>query len=171
MPNGEVTIAWGDGEHKFNVAKIAQALELEEKCDAGFPEILSRLREGRWRINDVRETLRLGLIGGGMSVPKAIVMVKRYFDDRPFGESVPAALVVMMAAVIGVPDDQPGKQVADRTEEESASMTGEGGLSDPQSTGLEPGSDGTRGGRTRRPSGKSPHVSTGTTAPMEPSLP
>ena len=33
--NGEIELTWGDGTHKFNVAKIKSALELEEKCDAG----------------------------------------------------------------------------------------------------------------------------------------
>lgn len=143
MPNGTVRIAWGDGEHDFNVALIKCALELEEKCNAGLAEICSRLygkslAEQRWRINDVRETLRIGLIGGGKTPVEALRLVQRYCDDRPFAESVPAALTVVLAAIVGVPDDTVGKTPADRAEVESPSIPNRDDLSAPQSMASAP---------------------------------
>lgn len=122
MPNGKVELAWGDGEHTFNIAKIAQALELEEKCGCGVSEIFNRLHSGKWHVNDLREVLRLGLIGGGMAPPEALKLVKRYVDDRPWAESVQPATTVMMAALIGVPGDEVGKKTqAERAQAEELS--------------------------------------------------
>jgi len=109
-PNGKIEFVWGDGEHSFNVAKITHALELEGKCGCGVAEIFSRLRESRWHINDVRETIRIGLIGGGMEPVKAHVLVKRYVDERPWSESIQAATLILMAAMVGVPGDEVGKK-------------------------------------------------------------
>ncbi len=170
MPNGTVTIAWGDGEHEFNVAKIKCALELEEKCNAGLAEICSRLygrslSEQRWRINDIRETLRIGLIGGGKSPVEALRLVQRYCDDRPLAESVTAALTVVMAAIVGVTGDQPGKPEADQAATELPSTQTKGDLSDPQYMASAKVSDGIPAKRTRRRSGNSPRASKGTTEP------
>lgn len=110
--DGSVTLAWGDGEHKFRLP-IGGLRELQQKCDAGAIEVMDRLRDRRWRVDDVRETLRLGLIGGGMTPVDALILVKRYVDDRPIMESVPTAFAVLMAALIGVPDDPVGKAEAE----------------------------------------------------------
>lgn len=122
--NGSVKLTWGDAEHEFNVAKIKQVLELEEKCGAGVAEIFDRLRNNRWRINDLRETLRLGLIGGGMEPSKALKLVISYCDERPWRESLQPALVVIMAAMVGVPGDEVGKKtVTEGTKNEGAGQS------------------------------------------------
>lgn len=108
--NGEVTINWADGEHKFNIAKIKCVLELEEKCGVGVAEIFKRLREDRWHVNDVRETLRLGLIGGGMMPDRALRFINRYCDDQPAVASLQLAMVILMAYMVGVPGDEVGKK-------------------------------------------------------------
>ncbi len=132
--NGEIELTWGDGTHKFNVAKIKSALELEEKCDAGVAQIFQRIRSDSWKINDVRETLRLGLIGGGMTPDKALVLINRYCDDRPWAESLQPAIYVLMAAMLGVPGDEVGKKpMTERAKEDQPSETMED-LSVPLST-------------------------------------
>jgi hypothetical protein len=123
MPNGGIALSFGDAEHVFNIAKIGQALELEEKCGVGISEILDRLRTGRWKVNDVRETIRLGLIGGGMTPINALGVVRRYVDDRPWGESVLVAQAVMIAAIIGVPGDVVGKDKAEGTATEANALS------------------------------------------------
>ena len=143
--NGEVELVWADGEHKFNIAKVAQILELEEKCGAGLPEILTRLSEGKWKLNDLRETVRLGLIGAGLDPLKALGLVQKYVDNRPLTESVQVAMVVIMAALVGVTGDQPGKkEKAERDKEPQSSET----MADspaPQSMGSEQLSAGPQG--------------------------
>lgn len=121
MPNGRVSLDWGDGEHEFNIAKIKEALELEDNCKCGVAEIFERLKSGKWYVNDIRETLRLGLIGGGKEPVKALMLIRRYFDDRPWQESVQTAMIVLMAAMVGVPGDQIGKTAdSDSTEKKTA---------------------------------------------------
>jgi Phage tail tube protein, GTA-gp10 len=108
--NGEVELPWGDGEHKFNIAKLKCILELEEKCGVGVAEIYYRIASGKWRWNDCRETLRLGLIGADVTPDKALRLIQRYCDDRPMVESVLPAQAVLAAAMVGVSGDNPAKK-------------------------------------------------------------
>jgi hypothetical protein len=116
--DGSISLTWGDGEHRFRLA-IGQLRELQEKCDAGPAEIAGRLADGRWRVNDVRETVRLGLVGGGMAPGDAHKLTTRYVDERPWLESVPAAQAVLMAALVGVPEEPVGKDQAAEAETEA----------------------------------------------------
>lgn len=157
MPaNGNVTLAWADGDHEFNASKIGLVLELEDKCGCGVMEIFTRLSEGRWKISDVREPIRLGLIGGGKSPAEALVLTKRYVDERPFAESVMVARAILMAAIIGVPGDPVGKKKPRKRK-----ATGE--LSDQQSTAPGPSSGGHPEKPTKQPSGNLQPESTATT--------
>lgn len=113
--DGSIDLTWGDGEHRFRLA-IGQLRELQEKCDAGPAEIASRLADGRWRINDVRETIRLGLLGGGMAPAEAHRLTVRYVDERPWLESVPAAQAVLMASLVGAPEEPVGNAAAAEAE-------------------------------------------------------
>jgi hypothetical protein len=116
--DGSVDILWGDGEHRFRLA-IGQLRELQEKCGAGPMAIFNRLRDGTWRVEDLSETLRLGLIGGGMKPVDAKLAVVRYCEGRPLLESVAPAQTVLMAALLGVPEDPVGKPTAEETTTEA----------------------------------------------------
>ena len=121
--NGEVELTWGDGEHKFNIAKLKCVLELEEKCGVGVAEIYQRITTGKWKFNDIRETLRLGLIGGGMPPDRAIRLINRYCDDRPWSESILPAQAILIAAIVGVPGDELTKKA--ETERATAERSSE----------------------------------------------
>ncbi|WP_375458888.1 gene transfer agent family protein [uncultured Enterovirga sp.] len=110
--DGSITLLWGDGEHRFRLA-IGQLRELQTKCNAGPLEILDRLANRTWRIDDARETIRLGLIGGGMEPIAALERVLNYVDARPPMESLQTAQAVLIAAIIGVPDDPVGQGKAE----------------------------------------------------------
>ncbi|ETR76012.1 hypothetical protein X566_15575 [Afipia sp. P52-10] len=86
-------------------------LDLEEKCGAGIAAILQRLADGTWRLNDVRETIRLGLIGGGMSPEKAMAAVKNHVDENPLASSVLIAYAVIEAALVPPRGDDVGKEL------------------------------------------------------------
>ena len=103
--DGSTTLLWADGEHRFRLA-IGQLRELQEKCDAGPGELLLRLTSHRWRVDDILQTIRLGLIGGGMSPTNALVLVKRYVEDRPWGENIVIAAQIIVAAVTGDPNEE-----------------------------------------------------------------
>lgn len=139
--DGAIEFDWGDGRHRFRLA-IGQLRELQDKCSAGPAQILQRLQDRTWRIDEPREIIRLGLIGGGMMPTQAIALVVRYFDERPFNENIIPAFNILASALVGVPDDQPkqgsseGKEATEETTDGSAS---------PSSMDQEPFSAGTLG--------------------------
>ena len=126
--DAKVTLAWFDGEDDFRLG-IGEIRALQEKTGAGPSTLRRRLISGDWFIDDVRETIRLGLIGAGLSPGEALAKVRRGVDNRPFGEAVVLAATIIAAAVVGVPNDPVGKAPAEETETEAT-----GASSSPQST-------------------------------------
>lgn len=116
MSDATIELTWGDGPQRFRLP-IGQLRELQDKCDAGPQRILARLASLDWLIDDVRETVRLGLIGGGKTPTDAYVLVKRYIDDRDGGllESREHAQVILMKALVGDPSDPVGEPVTAET--------------------------------------------------------
>ena len=120
--DGSIEITWADDQHRFRLP-IGGLRELQDKTNAGPAEILERFRAGTWRVDDVREVIRIGLIGGGKQPTASLSLVIRYVDGRPLMESVPVAFSVLAAALIGVPDDQPGKAEPEETAQPDGSAS------------------------------------------------
>lgn len=106
--SAEITLDWADGTYLFAL-KWGQLAELQEKCDAGPYVVLGRLAAGSWKIEDISDTIRLGLIGGGMAPVDALKKVRAYVEDRPPFENLQYAQAILSAAVVGAPDEQTGK--------------------------------------------------------------
>lgn len=129
--DGTISLVWGDGEHQFRTG-LKEWREIQEKCGgSGLIEIMDRLAHRTWKVDDVREPIRIGLIGGGMSPAQAFALVRIYVDGRPLGESVNVSFAILAAAIIGVPEDQPGKAQTEET-------NGTDGSPSRSSTELEP---------------------------------
>jgi len=130
--DGKISIDFGGAERQFRLA-LGELEELQELADAGPALILKRLSGDEWRTRDVRETLRLGLIGGGMAARKANDLVKRYVDDRPdWTWNAQLAFAIMGEAISGVPDEHVGKtQEATAPTETDRPMTTAGSPSPP----------------------------------------
>src|SRR5215471_13618044 len=117
--DGSVTLTWGDGEHTFRIA-FGQWHELQEsinkhRIEIGEPTIgpmglLRGLLSGDAWPHDVREVIRLGLIGGGMKTDRALVLVKRHVEAKPYFQSMPTARIILQTAMFGPPDDTVGKE-------------------------------------------------------------
>ncbi|WKL57237.1 gene transfer agent family protein [Asticcacaulis sp. ZE23SCel15] len=105
--NAQIEAIFGDGPHTFRLG-IKQLIELQEKTDCGPRLLLSRLQTGTWRIADLRETLRIGLIGGGMSPYDALSLVDRYAIEGWLIEAEAPAKLALMAALLGAPDEDEG---------------------------------------------------------------
>ena len=103
-----VTMTWPGGEHPFRLA-LAQLEGLQQKTDAGPEWLLMRLQTGQWTAAEVFETLRFGLIGGGMGDGDAAKTVRNAFDRHPLIEFKVPALGVLMAALYGAADDRVGE--------------------------------------------------------------
>lgn len=111
LPRPVAKIAFADGVYTFCLP-LAQVRELQEKCDAGLPTIAARLEMRSYRIpEDIVEPIRLGLIGGRdpegreISPRQAVLLVDRYVACRPWEENRLNAWAVIMADLVGVPDD------------------------------------------------------------------
>lgn len=69
---------------------------------------------GDWRVDDIRETIRLGLIGAGTTPTEAFLLVSRYVDNVPLTENVGIASEILMHALVGEADDPVGKKVTEK---------------------------------------------------------
>ena len=99
-----VELTWAGGEHVF-LLNIDLLRALQDKCDAGPPWVLTRLRTNQWFVDDVLQPIRLGLEGGGMEKDDARKMVKRFVEDRPLSESVLTSTAILMQALYGGEED------------------------------------------------------------------
>lgn len=100
---------WFGGEHEFAL-KIGQLRALQTACDAGPEQILSRIWSGEWRVDDLFEVIRLGLIGGGeMDAKDAGQFVIGLVDKHPMMEFKPLAQDILMASLIGDVGDPVGE--------------------------------------------------------------
>jgi hypothetical protein len=118
---GEVTAKWADGTYAFRLT-VAGILELEEKCDAPFAVIFDRLSTGKFKVRDVIETIRIGLIGGGAPAAKAMTLVDRY--GIPIVENVPIARLIIGGVMFGFEASPLGEaEAAGGTEAESPNVS------------------------------------------------
>lgn len=103
-----VELTWAGGEHTFAL-RIEHLRALQDRCDAGPAWVLARLGSGQWLVNDIIDTIRLGLEGGGMPKDDARKLVKKYVENEPLTLSVLTARAVLMSALYGNPDDPVGE--------------------------------------------------------------
>jgi hypothetical protein len=121
---------WGDAERRFRLG-IAEWRKVQETCDAGPGEIAARLSAwaavrqanpqasflqvlagggvGAWRVDDVREVLYRGLIGGGLEPTSAGRLLRDLHDERPLMENIDLALAVVLASLVGAEEEPPGE--------------------------------------------------------------
>lgn len=85
-------IQWPGGAHDM-VLTLGHLRALQKVCDAGPEEILIRMMARRWRVDDVFETLRQGLIGGGMDRGEASRLVTQLMEQHGTGKGGLAAFV------------------------------------------------------------------------------
>lgn len=107
----EIRLAFGGEERLFRLP-IGRLRALQEKTDCGPQELAERLFGNTWRVDDVRETILQGLIGGGATQAEATRLLGLYFDDLPIRQFVPLAIGVVMAALVGS-EDEPGEMAGE----------------------------------------------------------
>jgi hypothetical protein len=102
--HGDITFEWGHQEQRFRLA-IGELRKLQERVDAGPYELLRRLTSGTWRVDDIRETIRLGLAGGGADDATVRRLLRDHVDEKPLLDSVMVAARILEAAIAGAPDE------------------------------------------------------------------
>jgi len=106
-----IDLDWADGTYRFAL-RWGELAELQEKTEAGPYAVLQRIGSGSWRIEDLSNVVRLGLIGGGMTPGDAMKKVRFYVEQRPPMESVALAYAILQAALLGAPDEPMGEAEA-----------------------------------------------------------
>jgi hypothetical protein len=114
----KISITWPGGEHDFLLG-IGELRALQSACDAGPEQIFRRLGGDDWRVDDVLQTLRLGLIGAGMDAKKAASLVTRMYESHPKKMFNAPARLVLMASLVGDPDDPLGEAKGEPTPPEN----------------------------------------------------
>ncbi len=102
------SLVWLGGEHEFAL-DIGSLRALQKHCDAGPQQILNRIAVGNWRVDDLYQTIRLGLIGGGMAQAEANRLTDATFQAHKLRQLRPTAQAILVDALIGDPDDPVGE--------------------------------------------------------------
>lgn len=112
--DGSITLFWGDAEYKFRIT-IGQFRDLQEAVNGrrialgavpiGPATLLNTIKANDGWPDDMRDVLRLGLIGAGMAPLEANRKMVRHFDSSPLFEHGKAAFLVLLSALVGPPDD------------------------------------------------------------------
>ena len=97
------TAYFGDGVKTFTLTDTV-ITELQHKTDLGIGALFLRMAASQFRVADIVEIIRLGLIGGGTSPADAQRLVDAYAEDRPFDETFPLALDILDARWSGKPE-------------------------------------------------------------------
>ncbi len=111
-----------------------ELMKIQEACDAGPYVVLDRLVSGRWRLQDISEVIKWGLIGAGMPQAEALKLVETEVQGRPPLENLVVAQTVLGAGVVGALEEEVGKK------SEAASQEGSN-LSRTESSDLPPSSE------------------------------
>lgn len=108
---GAETIIWPGGEHDFRLG-IGELRALEQRSDAGCAVVMMRLLGQQWKIDDVIQPIRLGLIAAGMPAPDAQNAIDAALDiASPYALAITAA-EILRRFIMWETDDQPGEQAA-----------------------------------------------------------
>ncbi|NEU14585.1 gene transfer agent family protein [Methylobacterium sp. BTF04] len=98
-----ITLFFGDLEHAFDLAQPEIVRELEAKTGVGIGALVQRVVHTReFAHADLEHTIRLGLIGGGMSPKIAAGLVANYLPVQPLAETMIVAVNVLTALWFGV---------------------------------------------------------------------
>jgi hypothetical protein len=124
-----------NGQKTFFRLAWRELMKIQEACDAGPYVVLDRLVSGRWRLEDISEVIKWGLIGGGMPQSEALKLIEVEVEGRRPLENLVIAQTVLGAGVVGAPEEDVGKKSEAANQEEATT------LSRTESSGLPPSSE------------------------------
>jgi hypothetical protein len=97
---------FGDKPHDFRLTPEL-IIELERTSGVGIGALCQRLFAGAFNHRDITETIRLALVGGGMSPKEADALVTAYAINRPMNETYPLAVSIMECLWFGAAKEGP----------------------------------------------------------------
>ena len=108
-PPLEIRLFFGDGEYDFKLT-IQAISALQVKCQSGIGQIYTRVISGQFYSQDLLETVRHGLIGGGMAPKPAHDLIEAYSDVVPLEDWQDIATSILAAATHGYKSDEGGEE-------------------------------------------------------------
>ncbi|WP_457812349.1 gene transfer agent family protein [Sinorhizobium meliloti] len=124
--DGSCTVPF-NGQKTFFKLAWRELMKIQEACDAGPYVVLDRLVSGRWKLQDISEVIKWGLIGGGMPQGETLKLVEKEVEGRPPLENLAIAQQVLAAGVVGAPEEEVGKKSA-AAKQKTRSRTGKSAL-------------------------------------------
>lgn len=144
--NGD-NINWTGGTHRFFL-RIGELRSLQQACDAGPMHIFMRLSSHQWKVDDIIETIVLGLVGGSdMKEVDARKLVRRVIEEDNAGQlamHAPVATEILRLSILldtkeddgGDEDDDVGKTTAETGS--ATNLTSEPSINPVSHSGLPP---------------------------------
>jgi hypothetical protein len=114
------------GKRRIFRLRLGEIEELETRCAAGVGAIYVRIATNQHKFADVRETIRLAMIGGGAIPSEADHIVERYVDDTPLVETFQLASDILSALHIGAKAVEDLARTRDGAEQNDPKMQGSG---------------------------------------------
>jgi len=109
-PFAIVEADFADGTYKFG---LSWALADEWERDQNRSLMATFLQAARIHVatmGDIREIVRLGLIGAGTEPAKALRLVRSYVEERPAVENFPLMISILDAFLNGQPEPAPATE-------------------------------------------------------------
>lgn len=104
-----IELTWPGGCHRFRL-RIGELRALQKAVDAGPEEVFNRIRLGSWRVDDLVQVIRWGLVGAQeMEASEAATLVTPLMDLHPLSQFRMTALAVLAHALLGDLDDPVGE--------------------------------------------------------------
>jgi len=124
-----IEMTWPGGEHSFAL-RIGELQALQDITGEGPGASLQRLYMslqgnalmGGWKIADVVDTVRLGLIGGGMERVEAAKLVREVVERQNITSLINTACEVLLAA-LSEKDPDAGKPTGEPTPQTNGPST------------------------------------------------
>jgi len=127
--DGSIELMWAGEERRFRIG-IGEFRALQEAVNArrvlisaplvGPATLLQMLRTNDAWPDDVRDVLKAGLVGGGATLTEAARLLMRQFDGQPLLEHTKTAFLILLAGLVGVPEDEPGSKKKTMTTDETS---------------------------------------------------
>lgn len=126
--DGSVELMWAGENRRFRIG-IGEFRGLQESVNSrrvlisatpvGPAALLQMLRTNDAWPDDVRDVLKAGLVGGGVTVTEASRLLIRQFDGKPLLEHTKTAFLILLAGLVGVPEDEPESKKKTTTTDET----------------------------------------------------
>ena len=104
------------GQERAFDLRIGEIQALERACSCGIFGLLVRLGSHQAYAADIRETVQLGLVGGGETDASSTALIMQEIDGRPLAEHLPLAAEIIKSVIDGLPipeEQEPGKAMAE----------------------------------------------------------